>query len=68
MIPAKSNITIPIVFLPRTVGTTDATFVVKTSAGSLFYQLRGSAVANLYRLAPLVGVKVAAFIIIAVTF
>jgi hypothetical protein len=49
---------ITVIYLPRTIGTLNASLTVETSVGGFLIPLSGTAVANQYRLHPFVGATV----------
>jgi len=49
-----------IVYLPRTLGTTDGTMIVQTSAGGFLVHMRGFGAMSPYHITPLLGAKVPA--------
>lgn len=58
VIPAQSNTTFNVVFLPRQHGQIQSSLLIHTSFGLLKFNVKGEGVECPYRLTPLVGLKV----------
>jgi len=57
-VPPRSNTSIPVIFLPRSVGHVENTLVMQTDIGGFIYQVSGYGVPNPYMVEPFLGVKI----------